>query len=59
MHTKLSRKREWKRALGRPRRRWESNTDSGQSPLTDSCEHGNEPSGSINGGGFIDQLSDY
>jgi hypothetical protein len=24
-----------------------------------SCEHGNEPSGSIKGGEFLDQLSDY
>jgi hypothetical protein len=23
------------------------------------CEHGNEPSGTINGGEFLDQLSDY
>jgi hypothetical protein len=23
------------------------------------CEHGNEPSGSIKGGEFIDELSDY
>jgi hypothetical protein len=28
-------------------------------PVADSCEHGNEPSGSINGGEFIDQLSSY
>jgi hypothetical protein len=24
-----------------------------------SCEHSNEPSGSINGGEFLDELSDY
>jgi hypothetical protein len=24
-----------------------------------SCEHGNEPSGSITGGGFLDRLNDY
>jgi hypothetical protein len=27
--------------------------------VADSCEHGNEPSGSIKGGEFYDQLSDY
>jgi len=30
---------------------------SGQVPVTDSCEHGNEPSGSITGGVFLDYLS--
>jgi hypothetical protein len=24
-----------------------------------SCEHGNEPSGSIKGGEFLDKMSDY
>jgi hypothetical protein len=32
--------------------------DSGQGPVLGSCEHGNEPSGSIKGRDF-DQLSDY
>jgi hypothetical protein len=27
---------------------------SGQGPVPDSCEHGNEPSGSIKGGEFLD-----
>jgi hypothetical protein len=27
---------------------------SGQGPVTGSCEDGNEPSTSINGGGFLD-----
>jgi len=27
--------------------------------MEDSCECGNEPSGSINGGIFLDQLGDY
>jgi hypothetical protein len=32
---------------------------SGYRPVADSCEHGNEPSGSIKGGNFLEQLSDY
>jgi hypothetical protein len=28
-------------------------------PVTTSCEHRNEPSGSINDGGFLDQLKGY
>jgi hypothetical protein len=32
---------------------------SGYGPATGSCEHGNEPSSSIKGGEFLDQLSDY
>jgi hypothetical protein len=32
---------------------------SGQEPVTGSCEHGNEPSVSINGGEFLDYISDY
>lgn len=28
-------------------------------PVVESFEHGNEPSGSIRGGDFLDQLSDY
>jgi hypothetical protein len=28
--------------------------DSGQGPVTGSCEHVNEPSGSIEGGEFLD-----
>jgi hypothetical protein len=27
-------------------------------PVAGCCEHGNEPSGSIRGGGFVDLLSD-
>jgi hypothetical protein len=27
--------------------------------LKDSCGHGNEPSGSIKGGEFLDQMRDY
>lgn len=26
--------------------------------MADSCEHGNDPSGSINGGDFLEKLSD-
>jgi hypothetical protein len=29
-----------------------------KAPLVVSCEHGNEPSGSLKGGEFIEQLSD-
>jgi hypothetical protein len=32
---------------------------SGKGPVVGSCEHGNEPSGSIKGGTFLYQLSDY
>jgi hypothetical protein len=32
---------------------------SGQGPVIGSCKHGKEPSGSIKGGKFIDQLNDY
>jgi hypothetical protein len=32
---------------------------SGEGPVVDSCEHGNEPSGSIKGREFTDYLSDY
>jgi len=28
-------------------------SDSGQRPVASSCEHGNEPSGSITGGGLL------
>jgi len=31
--------------------------DLGETGWVGSCEHGNEPSGSIKGGGFIDYLS--
>jgi hypothetical protein len=30
-----------------------------QGPVAGSCEHGNEPSVSIKGREFLDQLSDY
>jgi len=32
--------------------------DSGHRAVADSCEHGNEPSGSIKGDEVLDQLSD-
>jgi len=32
---------------------------SGWSPVAGSCEHGNEPSGSVKGDGVLDQLNDY
>jgi hypothetical protein len=32
---------------------------SGQGPLAGSCEHGNEPSGSIKGEKFVGYLRDY
>jgi hypothetical protein len=31
----------------------------GYDPVVGSCEHGNEPAGSIKRGKFLDQLSDY
>lgn len=34
-------------------------TDTGQNPAAGSCELGNEPSWSIQGGGFLNQLGDY
>jgi hypothetical protein len=45
-------KTEGKRPLGRPKRRWVDNIkmdlrEIGYGPVEDSCEHGNEPSGSI------------
>jgi hypothetical protein len=48
--------------LGRPRHMWEGGLDSsgsGQGPVTGPCKHGNEPSGSIKGGQFLDSPSDY
>jgi hypothetical protein len=54
---------------GRPRRRWEDHLDvkgcelgssgSRQDPVAGSCENGNEPSGSIKGGEFLEQLRDH
>jgi hypothetical protein len=32
---------------------------SGQGPVADSCEHGNETSDSVKDGEFIEYLSDY
>jgi hypothetical protein len=32
---------------------------SGQGPVVGPYEHGNEPSGSITGGEFLDHLSDF
>jgi hypothetical protein len=31
---------------------------SGEGPVTDSCEHGTEPSGFMKGGEFLGQLSE-
>jgi hypothetical protein len=61
---------EGRRPLGRPRRRWEDNIKmdlreigfgdvdwihwAQDRELADSCEHGNEPSGSIKFGKFLD-----
>jgi hypothetical protein len=36
-----------------------NNLGGGGGPVAASCEHGNEPSGSIKGGEFLDQLSDH
>jgi len=54
-----------KRPLGRCWSRWEDiiridlrEVGSGQEQVAVSCEHGNEPSGSVNCGEFLDQLSD-
>jgi len=41
---------------------WECRLDSSGSglvPVASSCENGDEPSGSIKGGEWFDQLSDY
>jgi hypothetical protein len=34
-------------------------SDSGYGPAAGSCEHGNEPSGSIKGREFLDYLNEY
>jgi len=34
-------------------------SDSEQGYVSDSCEHGNETSGSIKGGKFLDYMSNY
>jgi hypothetical protein len=44
------------RSLRRSRRRWEDNISM---TMVGCCGHGYEPSGFINGGEFLDQLSDY
>jgi hypothetical protein len=64
---------EWKRPLGKRRRRWTNNTKvgpkenyvsgldlsgPGQDPMAGSCEHGNVNSGSIKGREFLDQVND-
>jgi hypothetical protein len=63
-------KPEGKRPLGRPRRRWEDNgshgsgmsghgldrSGSGEGQVAATCECGNEPSGSIKCGEFLDHL---
>jgi hypothetical protein len=64
---------EGRRQLGRPRRRWEDNIKmdlreigfgdmdwihlAQDRQVAGSCEHGNEPSGSIKCGEFLDYLS--
>jgi hypothetical protein len=66
---------EGERSLGRPRCKWENNiridiweirvgkygldASGSQVPVADSCERGNEPSDSVRGGVFLDELSDY
>jgi hypothetical protein len=65
--------RKGNRQFGKPRCRWKDNikmylkeigwegldsSGSGQGPVAGCCEHGNEPSGSIKGGEFLDQLSE-
>jgi len=56
-------KPEWKKSLGRPRRKWEDNIGKdirlGIGNSGRSSEHSNEPSGFIKGGEFLDYLSDY
>jgi hypothetical protein len=62
------------RPLGRSRRRWEDNETNlntigsedvrwihlaHDNQMAHCCEHGNEPSGSIKGGEFLDKLSVY
>jgi hypothetical protein len=66
MHRVLVGKPEWKRLLGRPRRRWEDNikmdlqeVETGWSwlrmgQMAGTCECGNELSGSIKCGEFLD-----
>jgi hypothetical protein len=34
-------------------------SDSGYGPVVDTCDHGNEPVGSIKGREFLDYLSEY
>jgi hypothetical protein len=36
-----------------------NSSGSGQGPVADCCEHGDEPSGSIKGGEFLDQLRNH
>jgi hypothetical protein len=65
VYTILVRKPEGKRSHGRPRHRWEDNirmdlgvnyelvaSGSGYKAVAGCCEHGNETSGSIKGGGI-------
>ena len=68
VHRVLVGKPEGKRPLGRPRRRWEDNIKmdlqevggscgdwigSGLGQVAGTCEYGDEPSGSKNGGNFL------
>jgi hypothetical protein len=36
-----------------------NSSGSGQGPVAGSCEHGNEPSGSVRGGETVNLLSDF
>jgi hypothetical protein len=64
-------KLEENRSFGRRRRKWEYNIRKDLKEVggevdrirygtaADSCKHGNEPSGSVKGGVFLEYLSDY
>ena len=59
MYRVLVGKPEGKRPLGRPRRRWVDNIrmdlqEVGCGYMADACECGNEPSGSVKCGEFLD-----
>jgi hypothetical protein len=61
VHSVLVGKTEGKRPLGRPRHRWEDNikmdlqeVGSGQGKVAGTCEYGNELSGFIKCGEFLD-----
>ena len=54
VHKVLVGKLEGKRPLGRPRRRWEDNIKMDLEEVGRGCEYGNELSGSIKCGEFLD-----